>query len=46
LADLLAASISLESTLGEGATFMLDLPININPAEADTEETPQSEPSS
>lgn len=33
LADLLAASISLESALGEGATFMLDLPINIKPAE-------------
>ena len=38
LADLLAASISLESTPGEGATFMLDLPITIKPAEEDTDE--------
>ncbi len=39
LADLLAASISLESTLGEGATFMLDLPINIKPAETDSDKS-------
>jgi signal transduction histidine kinase len=33
LADLLAASITLESKEGEGSTFILDLPINIKRAE-------------
>ena len=45
LADLLAASISLESTLGEGATFMLDLPINIKRSEnGESAEASASEP--
>jgi signal transduction histidine kinase len=30
LSELLAASLSVESTLGEGSTFYLDLPVNLS----------------
>ena len=36
LADLLAATISLESKLDEGTTFMLDLPVSIKPQQEES----------
>jgi two-component system sensor histidine kinase BarA len=36
LADLLAATITLHSVIGEGSTFMLDLPINLKIAPVET----------